>query len=165
MFIVNNRKFFFILSALLVVGSIVAVSVFGLNFGIDFKGGSKLEVSYNYYSRPDAQKIKTSLDNLGLGNYILTPSGNNSNDSGERPSYILKTRDLSPSEKEAALKAFQLDPANPAKEESFNSLGPIVGTQLKNKAMIAIAIVVLCIVLFITFAFRKVSRPVASWKY
>ena len=156
MFIVNNRKFFFILSGLLVVGSIAAIVMFGFNFGIDFKGGSILEVSYQG-SRPAPETIKSDLNNLGLGTYILTPSGNSN--------YTLKTRDITPDEKVMVMSAFQKDPANPAKEEKFNSLGPVVGTQLKNKAMMAIAMVVLAIVLFITFAFRKVSFPVASWKY
>ena len=156
MFIVNNRKFFFALSTLLVVGSIVAMYVYGLNLGIDFKGGSVLEVSYTN-SRPEMSSVKESLNSLGLGNYILTPSGTNN--------YVLKTRDLNPQEKTIVMSAFQKDSANVAKEERFNSLGPVVGNQLKNKAMMAIGLVVLGIVLFITFAFRKVSHPVASWKY
>lgn len=156
MFIVNNRKFFFILSGLLVAGSIVAIVMFGLNFGIDFKGGSILEVSYAT-TRPASETIKSELDTLGLGTYILTPSGD--------LNYILKTRDITPTEKVIVMSAFQKDQTNPAKEEKFNSLGPVVGTQLKNKAMVAIALVALAIVLFVTFAFRKVSHPVASWKY
>lgn len=156
MFIVNNRKFFFILSALLVVGSVVSIWMYGLNFGIDFKGGSILEVSYTV-SRPTLETTRAELDALGLGNYILTPSGN--------LNYILKTRDLSPTEKVVVMSAFQKDPTNVAKEERFSSLGPIIGSQLKNKAIVAIGIVIICIVLFITFAFRKVSQPVASWKY
>ena len=156
MFIVNNRKFFFALSALLVIGSIVAMFVYGLNLGIDFKGGSVLEVSY-VNTRPEMSGVKSSLDSMGLGNYILTPSGEHN--------YVLKTKDLTPAEKTAVLSAFQKDPNNIAKEERFNSLGPVVGNQLKNKALVAIGLVVLAIVLFITFAFRKVSFPVASWKY
>jgi preprotein translocase subunit SecF len=156
MFIVNNRKFFFVLSGLLVIGSLLAMFVYGLHLGIDFKGGSLLEVSYTG-SRPAQTEIKSSLDGMGLGSYVLTPEGDNR--------YVLKTRELNPAEKTVVLSAFQKDPQNVAKEEKFNSIGPVVGTQLKNKALIAILAVVLCIVLFITFAFRKVSFPVASWKY
>ncbi len=156
MFIVNNRKFFFALSTLLVAGSIIAIALFGFNLGIDFKGGAVLEVSYAAV-RPAPETIKSTLNTLNLGTYILTPSGD--------LNYVLKTRDVTPAEKVLVLSAFQKDPANPAKEEKFNSLGPVVGTQLKNKALVAIAVVILCIVLFITFAFRKVSYPVASWKY
>ena len=156
MFIVNHRKFFFALSALLVGGSIVAMFVFGLNVGIDFKGGSSLEVSYAA-ARPDLDSTKADLNTLNLGTYILTPSGTSG--------YILKTRDITPAEKTAVLSVLSKDPANPAHEEQFNTLGPVVGNELRKKAFIAIIAVIICIVLFITFAFRKVSQPVASWKY
>jgi preprotein translocase subunit SecF len=156
MFIVNHRKIFFTLSALLVAGSIAAMLVFGFNFGIDFKGGSILEVSYAS-ARPSLDATKADLDQLGLGAYALTPSGTSN--------FILKTRDLTPAEKTVVEETLSKDPANTATEVRFNSIGPVVGQELKNKALVAIAVVVICIVLFITFAFRKVSKPVASWKY
>lgn len=155
MFIVNHRKFFFTLSGLLVAGSIVAMLVFGFNVGIDFKGGSLLEVSF--VSRPAIDAVKAELNTQNLGNYVLTPSGSSD--------YILKTRELTPAEKTQVEMALSQDPANPATEVSFDSIGPSVGAQLASKAFTAIAMVIICIVLFITFAFRKVSYPVASWKY
>jgi len=160
MFIVNNRKFFFALSALLVAGSILSIWTFGFNLGIDFKGGSVLEVSYNAV-RPTLETTRAGLDELGnsinLGNYVLSPSGD--------LNYVLKTRELNPTEKTMVMSAFQSDSTNIAKEVRFNSLGPVVGNQLKNKAMVAIVVVLVCILLFITFAFRKVSKPVSSFKY
>lgn len=156
MFIVKNRKFFFVLSAVLILASFFSVWKYGFNLGIDFKGGSVLEVSYAN-TRPDLEFTKSELNKLGLGNYILTPSG-------ER-NFTLKSRELSPSEKVVVMSAFQKDSSNIATEERFSSVGPVVGNQLKNKAMVAIVVVLICILLFITFAFRKVSKPVASWKY
>ncbi len=156
MFIVNNRKFFFVLSAILVLASVFSIWKYGFNLGIDFKGGSVLEVSYAE-NRPAKETISTELDKLGLGTFVLTPSGDKN--------YILKTRELSATEKVIVMSAFQTDATNIAKEEKFSSLGPVVGAQLKSKAMIAIAVVLICILLFITFVFRKVSKPVASWKY
>lgn len=155
MFIVNHRKLFFILSGILVGGSVVSMFVFGLPLGIDFKGGSLLEVSYTT-TRPSLETVKPNLDKLNLGAYVLTPSGD--------LKYSLKTRDLTPAEKTTIETALSQD-ANIAKEEGFTSIGPVVGSQLKNKALMAIILVIIAIVLFITFAFRKVSRPVASWKY
>lgn len=156
MFIINNRKIFFILSALLILASFFSVWKYGFNLGIDFKGGSVLEVSYES-NRPEKGIVSLELDKLGLGNFILTPSGDTN--------FILKTRELSPVEKTVVMSAFQRNPENVAKEERFSSIGPVVGDQMKNKAMVAISIVIICILLFVTFAFRKVSLPVASWKY
>lgn len=156
MFIVNNRKIFFGLSTILIVGSFIAMAIFGLNTGIDFKGGSILEVSYAG-SRPALETVKSDLNSQNLGTYILTPSGDRR--------FILKTRELSLAEKTNILSVLSKDPSNPAVEERSNTIGPVVGNELKNKAFTAIALVILGIVLFITFAFRKVSKPVASWKY
>jgi preprotein translocase subunit SecF len=156
MFIVNNRKIFFTLSALLILGSVFAMVAYGFNWGIDFKGGSLLEVTYTE-ARPEMTAVRAGLDAQNLGSYILTPSG--------EKNYTLKARELTPAEKTNLLAVFSPDMTNPATEVRFNSIGPVVGQELKNKAFVAIGVVILCIVLFITFAFRKVSYPVASWKY
>jgi preprotein translocase subunit SecF len=50
-------------------------------------------------------------------------------------------------------------------EKSFDSIGPSVGKELTSKAIMAIILVSLAIICFIAFAFRKVSKPVSSWKY
>ena len=122
-----------------------------------------LEVSYGQ-NRPQLDEVKISLDKLNLGIYTLTPSGDSK--------FILKTRDVEPKEKTNILNALSVASVingtvsiNTPKEESFTSIGPTVGGQMTHKALIAIIVVIICIVLFITFAFRKVSRPVASWKY
>ncbi|HEY0220824.1 MAG TPA: hypothetical protein VGC58_01225 [Candidatus Paceibacterota bacterium] len=160
MFIVNNRKFFFILSALLIIGSIFSIYFYGLNFGIDFKGGSILEISYPN-TRPDLEEVKGRLNGIQgdadiLGIFSVIPSGDSN--------YVIKTKELTPVAKTLVLQVLG-EEGNTPTEVRFNSIGPVVGNQLRSKAMTAIAVVVLCIVLFITFAFRKVSLPVASWKY
>ncbi len=96
MFIVNHRKFFFLLSGALVLGSILAMFIFGLKLGIDFKGGSSLEVSYATV-RPSLDDAKANLNKLNLGNYMLTPSGD--------LKFILKTRDITASEKTSIISA------------------------------------------------------------
>ena len=156
MFIVNHREFFFTLAAVLVISAISAFVMFGFHLGIDFKGGSIIEVSYTN-ARPTAETVKTNLDTLGLGDYVLAPSGTNE--------FILKSRELSQTEQTSVVSAFSVDPTNPAIEEMSNTIGPSVGSEMESKALYAIGMVILCIVLFVTFAFRKVSQPVSSWKY
>jgi preprotein translocase subunit SecF len=157
MFVAKYRKIFFIISSLFVVGSIVVMMTLGFNFGIDFKGGSLLEVSYAQSERPSLESVKTKIDGLGLGGYSVRPSGENG--------FVVRTKEINPEEKMDLLYALSADQENLPKEERFNSIGPVVGNELKNKAFVAIALVILCIVLFVTFAFRKVSKPVSSWKY
>ncbi len=156
MFIVKNRKIFFFISALLIAGSFVAPVFFGFHLSTDFLGGSILEVRYEG-GRPELLDAQASLGNLELGNFSLRPSGNDN--------FVLRAREISPEEKNLILSELSFDGKYRLSEERFNSVGPVVGESLKQKSYVAILVVILCIVLFISFAFRKVSVPVSSWKY
>jgi preprotein translocase subunit SecF len=72
---------------------------------------------------------------------------------------------LTDEERSELTAALSANVANPVEIKQFNSVGPTLGQEAATKSMIAIILVILCIVLFLTFAFRKVSKPVASWKY
>ena len=155
MFIIRNRKIFFILSIILVVVSLSAVTVWGLNFGIDFTGGSITEVSYT--DRPDKGELEKRLSTLPIGGFSLRASGENN--------YILRTRDLIEEERVAVFTILSLGGTVAMEQERFNSIGPVIGEELRNKALFAIGTVMFAIILFIAFAFRKVSKGVKSWKY
>ncbi|MFA6077274.1 MAG: protein translocase subunit SecF [Candidatus Paceibacterota bacterium] len=156
MFIVKYKKIFLYLSTALVVISVIFIFTFGLKPGIDFKGGALLEVSYSG-GRPEILMIQGSIETLDMGQALVQPTGEND--------YIIKTRDLSQSEHETLFDSLSLGGKYPVSEKSFNSIGPSVGSELARKAIVSIVVVILAIILFITYAFRKVSQPVASWKY
>ncbi len=156
MFIIKYKKIFVILSIAMVLISVIFIIVFGLNPGIEFKGGALLETTYGA-GRPEVAMIEEKIKALDLGQVLIQPTGEND--------YLIKTRDLTEAEHQALLKSLSLDDKNPVQEKSFNSIGPSVGTELARKAILSIIFVILGIILFITYAFRKVSRPVASWKY
>ena len=156
MFIIKNKKIFISISIVLVVLSIISLFVFGLKIGIDFKGGALTEVAYTGV-RPVQTDVNTALNTLGLGSVSVQPTG----DTG----YIVKSRDLTESEHSLVLKTLSNNGNNPLEEKSFNSIGPSVGKELTSKAIMAIILVSLAIICFIAFAFRKVSKPVSSWRY
>ena len=156
MFIVKYRKIFFAISAVLVIVSIVLVVTRGLHFGIDFKGGSLTEVSYQD-ARPEISELQTAVDALSIGDVRIQPAG-------ERD-VIIRTKSLSNAEHSSLLTALSLGGKSLFEEKRFSSIGPVVGQELRSKAWVAILLVILCIVLFIAFAFRHVSEPIASWKY
>jgi len=161
MFIVKNRKIFYSFSIALVAISIIALSVWGLTFGIDFKGGSSVEFQYEV-ERPSVEVVKAQIDGLNFtptitGSYSLVPTG----DKG----YILNLRTVTEAERASLVSSISSNTANSVEIKKFNSVGPTLGQEAAVKALISIILVVLCIVIFLTFAFRKVSKPVASWKY
>ncbi len=156
MFIIKYKKIFIGISTVLVLLSVASLFVFKLNIGIDFKGGALTEVSYKT-ERPDQEVVRTELEGLNLGSVIVQPTG----DMG----YLVKSRELTEAEHTSLLNALSLDGKNTLTENNFNSIGPSVGHELTRKSIIAIVLVSLGIIFFIAFAFRKVSRPVSSWKY
>src|SRR5574344_70241 len=150
MFIVKNKKIFITISAILVSLSIFSMFYFGLNFGIDFKGGSLLEVEYSL-NRPESSIIEDSIKDTGIGSVLVQPMG--------EMGYSIKARDITDSEKKAVLEALGSD----AKETSFTSIGPSVGKELVRKSIICFILVSLGIIFWIAYSFRKVSKPVSSW--
>jgi preprotein translocase subunit SecF len=164
MFVVKYKNLFFILSGTLIVISILAMIFFGFNFGIDFKGGTLTQVTFpsgpSGQGRPSQDQIQNAITGLKLPNFsdtVVQPSGSTD--------YIIRSRQLTNDEKNEFLSALDNNGAISMTVDSYNSVGPTVGNELKNKAYTAIAVVIICIVLFVTFAFRKVSEPVPSWKY
>ena len=156
MFIVKYKKIFIGISTALVVLSLLSLFIFGLNVGIDFKGGALTEIAYKT-TRPTQADLSKPLAALNFGSILLQPTG----DLG----YIVKSRSLSDAEHTSLLNTLSQNNLNALTELSFNSIGPSVGAELTRKAILAIILISLAIICFIAFAFRKVSKPVSSWKY
>ncbi len=152
--VAKNLKYFFILPAFLSVLALTALLAWGLHPGIDLAGGSLLQVSYPD-GRPTVEQIQTALAPLKLGEVRIQPAGTNG--------YLLRERDLAHGEHQSLVKT--LGTLRTAHEDEYTSIGPSLGVELLQKAWIAIGLVVVLIILFIAFAFRGVSKPVASWKY
>lgn len=157
MFIVTYRKFFYTISGIILAAAIVALVSWGLKPGIDFKGGSIIEVEYASSTRPTTDSVKPALDSLNLGEYSVRETG--------AAGFIIRTTELSPEVHNNVLAALSGGSTTTLSEKRFDSVGPILGKEALQKSWMSIALVLLAIVIFITFAFRGVSRPVASWKY
>ncbi|MBA3047718.1 protein translocase subunit SecF, partial [Candidatus Falkowbacteria bacterium] len=155
--IIQKRKIWLSISGLLVALSLAAIIAWGLNLGIDFTGGSLLEVDFKS-ARPSAAEIQENLKDLGLGSLTAQPSGDNG--------VILRFQDISEEKHQLILEKLNImGGENQIDELRFDSVGPSIGQELKRKSVLAIIIVLIAIVLYIAWTFRKVSKPVASWKY
>lgn len=157
--IIQNRKIWLSLSGILVALSITALSLWGLNFGIDFTGGSLLEVQFTNY-QPGISEIQGSLGNTGATNLVVQPTQNNTT--------LIRFKESSQEVHQSvnqSLAKLATDHNGSVKEMRFDSIGPSIGKELKSKSFNAVFIVLLVMIAFIAYAFRKVSKPVASWKY
>jgi len=154
MFITKYRKWFIGFSALLVILGITIVAINGLDYGIEFTGGSVLEVSYD--EKPEIEEVRSTLTEIGFGEVLLQPFGENG--------YVIKTKPLLEEERKEIVSAMDIEGSGMVIER-FNSIGPSVGKELRAKSLYALIAVSIGIVLFVAYAFRHVSRPVSSWKY
>ncbi len=160
MFIIKHKKIFLSISVGLVILSIISMVSFGFKVGIDFKGGALTEVYYTE-STPLKEDLSIAVEKLGFGSILIQPTVQSTGEKG----YILKSRDLSDAEHQTLLDTLSLGGKYVFTEANFNSIGPSVGKELTRKAIFALVLVSLGIILFIAYAFRKTSDPVSSWKY
>lgn len=159
--IIGKSKIWLTFSGVLTLVSLVALIIWGLKPGLDFTGGSLLEISYQT-TRPTVDQIKTSLVEAGLKNIIIQPGG--------ETNFIIRFENIDENIHQAILqKLGNIKVEGVAKnvfsENKFEAVGPTIGKELQTKAIQSIIVVLLFILLYIAYAFRKVSRPVASWKY
>lgn len=156
MWVIKYRKIFYTISALTIGLSLVSVIYFGLNLGIDFKGGTIVELEYTG-PRPEVEAVREAVSKANLGTVSVQPTG--------EQGYIFRLKEITEAEKNALYRAATVGSTTAAVEKRSSVVGPALGTELARKGFIAITLVSLLIILFIAFAFRKVSKPVASWKY
>ena len=187
--IIQKRKTWLTGSSILVALSLLVLLIWGLNFGIDFTGGSLLEIKFKI-DRPETTEVRRILGGLDLGSLSVQPV----DDDG----MILRFQDISEEKHQQVINilngkkiadeiiedgvteeaATSTDSkAVPAPVETndqeidiieelrYESVGPSIGAELKRKSLYAIFLVLLAIVVYIAWVFRKVSKPVASWKY
>lgn len=178
--IIQKRNIWLSISIILMAISVAAISVWGLKFGIDFTGGALMEVKYQA-DRPAVSEVQTALQNLNLGSLIVQTVDEDGmilrfQDSSEEKHQAVKEA-LAALSKDSEQKPQELEIDGPEgveiklndttnfEELSYDSVGPTVGAELKKKSVNAILLVLIAIVLFVAYAFRRVSKPVESWKY
>lgn len=113
-----------------------------------------MEITFTQ-TRPSNEEISRSLTQFNLGEVTIQPTGANG--------AVLKFKGVDETTHQEILT--KINTLSPVEERGFQYIGPSVGQELKNKTIMAIVLALLAITLYIAFAFRKVSRPVASWKY
>jgi len=158
--IIGHRKINLFVSGLLFVVSVVALLTFGLKPGNDFVSGSLLEVGFNNGILPVNQEVKDTLSSLDLGNVSIQPT--------DSKSLIIKMKFLTEEEHQAVLSTLRQKyevNENKVLENRFETVGPAVSATLKQRSAQAVIVVIIGIIIYVAYAFRRVSKPIASWKY
>lgn len=155
MTIVKYRKIFYTFSVVLIFASIFSILFWGLNPSIDFASGSLLDVSFTG-NKPTNDEVSQVLKDLDFKDASIRSSGEG---------YIIRLKEISPAEKDSIVAGLSFGGEYTPTEKTFSTIGPVLGKEAIQKSLVSIFLVLLAIVLFIAFAFRKVSRPISSWIY
>lgn len=156
MYIVTHRNFFFALSALMLALSLGSLALFGLQPSIDFTGGTLVQATYEG-GRPPAHELEAALKGAGFEGFSLR--------SANEADYVLRAGHMTEAMRAELPETLTVGGAYPVAIGQLSEIGPTIGTELRNKAFLALGLVLACILFFIAFAFRKVSKPVSSWLY
>ena len=152
--IIRIRKVWYIASGALILLSIASLLIFGLRTGIDYSGGTI--ITYETSNSNAAQIIESKIKDLSINSYQVKPSGNNQ--------IMVKTIDLDSNQHSTLTQNIQKEIPD-IQEVKYDSIGPSVGKDLRNKSIIAITLAAFAIIVFVAFAFRKVPKPLKSWKF
>ena len=151
MFIIKYKKIFIGLSVALVVASFALMNMYGVKRGIDFTGGSVIDITYS--------NIVPALSDETFAQQGITLYK-----TGEMTERFVSPKtyeEISPVINELANEGGKY----PFQFTQVTTIGPTLGAEMTKKAIIALIVVVLAILAFIAFSFRAVSEPVSSWKY
>ena len=154
--VIEHRNIFLGIAGFLVLISLVSIGIFGFRQGIDFTGGSLWR--FKVQDSANLAKIESVFkDEMGISDVHLTYVGSDNSILARLPVVDQPTHDKGLLLLESNLPGFV--------ELGFQSIGPSVGAELRKNALLAVFFVLLGISLYVAFAFRKVSRPISSWKY
>ncbi|MBX4211387.1 MAG: protein translocase subunit SecF [Candidatus Yanofskybacteria bacterium] len=151
-------KTLFAISAALIVIAAVFLSLWGLRLGVDFKGGSVMEVMFPKGSVESSEAIKVlqGTNIPALKDATANSAGNNA--------LIIKSGTLTEDEHQKALAVLKvIAPNKEIQEKRFDSVGPLISSELKKDSITAIVIVLLAISIYIALVFRKLRGLLPMW--
>jgi preprotein translocase subunit SecF len=147
--ITGKRKWFFIISGILILIGVISLLTFRLTPGIDFSSGSILTLSLEQ-GEVNESDLRQELVDLGYGNAIVQTTGEGN--------FLIRTTELT-AEAKTQLKEDLTARFGPIEEKGFESVDPVIARQTAQTAAIAVAAAAVGILLYITWAFRRMPNP------
>ncbi|MDD3072263.1 MAG: protein translocase subunit SecF [Candidatus Pacebacteria bacterium] len=152
--IIKYRAIYILFSSIAIIASVVVLFIFGIKPGIDFTGGSILEVEYKE-ERPANAQISEKLKELNLGNTVIQMAG--------EKEVLIRMGDINEETHQEILSLLREE--SEVEEKRFESIGPVIGKELKDKTKIVVILSLLSMIAYIAIAFNKIKKPISSWIY
>ena len=152
--IMDKKKWYFAFSGLIIIPGIIALIIWGLNLGIDFTGGTLVELSFQNKINKTSLETAIEKNNLEVASIAPTDAG----------TYLIRTKPLNDNQRKTILETAKKEFGD-VRQVSHETIGPIIGAELLRKALISLVVASVAIVFYIAWAFRSVPKPASSWRF
>lgn len=142
-------KTMFSISMVLMAGSLVLFLAYGLNLGTDFTGGTLLEVRSK---KLEAGEVKEKLEDLGIQNAIISQT---------EEGFLIRMSEITEEKHQEILT--ELRKSGELEEKRFDSIGSVLGAELKKKSILAIMIALILISLYLAIVFSRIGGIISPW--
>lgn len=152
--IIAKRNWFFLLSTLVIVPGIISIALFGFKFSIDFTGGTLWELKLN--GEIDRSKLKEVIESYQISVHSVQKT--------QTDSYLIRTQPISQDDNSKIIAQLSNN-FGKVEEIRFETVGPTISKQLTQNAVKALALTLVGIIIYITWAFRKLPKDVSSFRF
>jgi preprotein translocase subunit SecF len=152
--LMKYKLWYFVFSLLIILPGLYFLATQGLRLGIDFTGGALLE--YRFERALDISALKQEITKEGVEVGVIISSA--------EQTYLIRTKPIEQNKLNSLKEKLQAK-FGKIEERRIENVGPVIGSELKKKAVFALALASLAIVLYIAFSFRKIPKPASSWRF
>ncbi len=154
--IIGKKKYYFLISLILIIPGLISLVLFGLNLSIDFRGGSKMSLLFEKQAdqntinqiREDLESQKIKVSTIEKSNKLV----------------VVRTSNIDQKQNNEFLKTLNKDYKN-VKQEEFSTIGPTIGKETTLNAIKATVLASILIVIYISLVFRSVPKPASSIRF
>jgi preprotein translocase subunit SecF len=146
---VGKKHWFFLISAILIIAGIISLAVFGLKWGIDFSSGTAITLQFE--EEVELSQLRQELADLGYGSATIQPTGG-----GE---FLIRLQEISSDEYTQLKAGLEAGLATNITDSSLYTVSPIIAATTIRNTIIAVIIASIGILLYISWAFRKMPKP------
>lgn len=154
--ILKHKKIYYLISISIILPGLISLMLFGLKPAIDFTGGSEIVIQIKDKKTVSPQEIEEIIKTEGFSVQAISK--------GQSGQFMVRTQPLSENDNKKIVAAIKKAYPN-TNEKSFETVGATIGQETTVNALKAVGIASIAILAYIAFVFRKVSKPVSSWKY
>jgi len=146
---VGKRYWFFLLSALIIIPGIISLAVFGLKTGIDFKAGTSMTLHFS--TSVDETQVRDTLSNLGYKDAIVQHTGEGD--------FIVRLSEINTTQNQELISGLNIQLNTNTEQKDLSVISAAIASQTARNAIIAVIVAAVGILLYITWAFRKMPKP------